>query len=83
MWFVDVRHDPTQRKLYRFILPEHLVPYVTLGSSVLCSTRRGEQPGEVIRITQIHDNAFSSHSQILDTIPPAPDAGTINLEDFL
>ena len=42
---VSVKHRPGQQKNFWFEVPEKLVPLISRGSTVLCSTRRGQQLG--------------------------------------
>lgn len=50
MKYVGVRHAPNQTSLYWFSVPEELLDYITVGTKVICDTRKGKTEGTVERV---------------------------------
>lgn len=50
MKYVGVRHAPNQNSLYWFSVLEELLDYITVGTKVICDTRKGKTEGAVERV---------------------------------
>lgn len=78
---VFIRHKPGQSKVYMFNVPAVLEPFIHLGAHVLCDTRRGIQPGEVIEISYERENPVLK--SIVDVVHMPSISEDIHVEDML
>lgn len=76
-----VRHKPGQSKTYMFNVPAALEPFIHLGAHVLCDTRRGIQPGEVIEIS--HERENPALKSLIDVVRTPSISEDIHVEDML
>lgn len=76
-----VRHKPGQSKTYMFNVPAALEPLIHLGAHVLCDTRRGIQPAEVIEISYERENPVLK--SLVDVIRTPSISEDIQVEDML
>lgn len=58
MKYVGVRHKDSDSKLYWFFVPYDIANCVHKGSSVICMTRKGRQPGIVSAILEGFSDDF-------------------------
>lgn len=47
MKYVGVKHKPEHKDIYWFAVPAEIAAYVSVGSEVLCDTRKGQNKGIV------------------------------------
>ena len=76
-----IRHKPGQSKVYMFNVPVALEPLIHLGAHVLCDTRRGIQPGEVVEIS--YEREDSVLKSLVDVIRTPSISEDIQVEDML
>lgn len=50
MKYVAVKHKPSHTKVWWFIIPDDLKDKITLGTEVICETKRGDAYGKVVQI---------------------------------
>lgn len=50
MKYVGVKHKDNQPTVYWFVVPDNIEKYVSIGTKVVCNTRRGDADGIVVML---------------------------------
>lgn len=48
--YVGVRHESGQQQVYWFEVPDELFAVTSIGTHVICDTKKGEMPGVIVHV---------------------------------